>query len=134
MRTLSSRNRKTQSRRGTTTVEFAVVLPLIFMLFLGSIEITRLNFIRHSAANAAYEAARKGIVPGNTTTEAQNEGTRLLQILGVSNGASVVATRTSDRISVTVTIPTRLNSWGLSQFTGGINVVQSCSLTCESVR
>lgn len=126
--------RKPQRKRGTTTVEFAVVLPLIFTLFLGSIEITRLNFIRHSAANAAYEAARKGIVPGNTTTDAQNEGSRLLQILGVNNGATVVATRTSDRISVTVTIPTRLNSWGLSQFTGGINVIQSCSLTCEAVR
>lgn len=103
-------------------------------MFLGAIELTRLNFIRHTAANAAYEAARKAIVPGNTVLDAQTEALRLLNTLGVGNGASVVVDPTLNRVTVTVTIPINQNSWGLTRFTGGLNVTQSCGLTLEAVR
>ena len=122
------------SRGGATTVEFAVVVPIIFMMFLGSIELTRLNFIRQSAANVAYESARKAIVPGNTETDARTEATRLLSALGIGNGSTVAVTSTLTRITVTVTVPTSQNSWGISRFAGGTNIAQSCTLTRESVR
>lgn len=53
-------------RGGTAIVEFAVVAPLIFLLFLGGLELTALNFARQTAGNASYEAARKMIIPGGT--------------------------------------------------------------------
>ncbi len=118
-------------RSGTTTVEFALVVPIIFTMFLGAIELTRMNFIRQTAANAAYEGARKAIVPGNTASDAQTEALRLLTTLGVRNGAVVAVASASNRVTVTVTIPINQNSWGLSRFTRNLNVIQSCSLTLE---
>ncbi len=64
---IKHRPRRSQ-RKGVTAVEFAFVAPIIFALFIGAIEITRLNFIRNSAANAAYEGARKAVTPGSTPT------------------------------------------------------------------
>ncbi len=49
-------------RAGAVTVEFAVVAPLIFLLFLGGLELTAMNFVRQTASNASYEAARRAIV------------------------------------------------------------------------
>ncbi|MFN9974805.1 MAG: TadE/TadG family type IV pilus assembly protein, partial [Phycisphaerae bacterium] len=65
------------------TVEFAIVSPLIFLLFLGSLEMTSLNFVRQTAGNASYEAARKLIIPGGTAAQAETEGLRLMNSLGV---------------------------------------------------
>ena len=72
-----------RTRSGATTVEFAIVVPITLTMFLGAIELTRMNFIRQTAANAAYEGARKAIVPGNTVQDAQTEALRLLNTMGV---------------------------------------------------
>lgn len=103
-----SRNKRRiirNARQGATTVEFAIVVPIIFALFLGTIEMTRLNFIRHSAANAAYEGARKAIIPGSSFTEATDEALRLMQAVGVSNGVTANLTTLNDTMTVTVTFP-----------------------------
>ncbi len=123
-----------KARKGATTVEFAIVVPIILTMFLGAIELTRLNFIRQSAANISYEAARQAIVPGNSEQEARNEATRLLNALGIANGSTVAITSTLTRITVTVTVPSNQNSWGISRFSGGLNISQSCTLTRESAR
>ena len=130
---MKNTHRILNSRSGATTVEFAFVVPIIFTMFLGAIELTRMNFIRQTAANAAYEGARKAIVPGNSASDAQTEAFRLLTNLGVRNGAGVVVNSTISRVTVTVTIPINQNSWGLTRFTGGFSVTQSCSLTLESL-
>ena len=52
-------NNRHSRRRGALTVEFAIVAPLIFLLFLGGLELTALNFARQTLGNASYEAARK---------------------------------------------------------------------------
>ena len=126
--------RNTSTRPGATTVEFAMVVPIIFAMFLGSIELTRLNFIRQTASNASYEAARKAIVPGNTDNDARGEALRLLSNLGVGNGATASVSRSLNSITVTVAVPISQNSWGLTRLTGGYTVTQSCSLTLEAVR
>ena len=131
---MKNTHRIQRNRAGATTVEFAFVVPIIFTMFLGAIELTRMNFIRQTAANAAYEGARKAIVPGNSATDAETEALRLLTTLGVRNGAGVVVASTINRVTVTVTIPINQNSWGLTRFTGGFSVSQSCSLTVEAIR
>lgn len=118
-------------RRGAVTVEFAVVAPLIFLLFLGALELTALNFVRQTASNASYEAARKLIIPGGTTQQAEAEALRLMNALGVGKGVTVQITNTSTQASVTITVPASQNSWGLVRFCGGMNLRQTCSLTKE---
>lgn len=122
-----------RQRYGATTVEFAIVVPIIFALFLGTIEMTRLNFIRHSASNAAYEGARKAIVPGSRSSDASTEALRLLTAVGVSKGASINVDTASASTTVTVTIPVNQNSWGVGKFSSGMNITQSCTLSRESI-
>ena len=68
---------ESRQRHGAATVEFAVVLPLLVLLVFGSVELTRGLMLRHSADNAAYEAARTAIVPGATAEEAITRATEL---------------------------------------------------------
>ena len=130
----TKRRSNRNNRSGATTVEFAIVVPVIFTLFLGTIEMTRLNFIRHSAANAAYEGARKAIIPGSSYTEATDEAMRLMQAVGVSNGVTANLTTLNDTMTVTVTVPVNQNSWGALRFSNGMIVRQSCTLTKETPR
>jgi len=50
------------ARRGATTVEFAITAPVFFLFLLAAFEFGWLNVIRHTADNAAYEAARTAMV------------------------------------------------------------------------
>jgi Flp pilus assembly protein TadG len=58
-------------RRGATAVEFALTAPIFFVFLLSAFEFGWLNVIRHTADNAAYEAARAAIVPGATVADAR---------------------------------------------------------------
>src|SRR4051812_11308365 len=71
-------------RCGATLVEFAICLPVLLVMVFGSIELCRLNMLRHGATQAAYEAARRGIVPGATTTQVRTVASDLLDALLVS--------------------------------------------------
>jgi Flp pilus assembly protein TadG len=123
---------KKHARTGATAVEFAFMVPIIFTMFIGSIEVTRLNFIRNTASNACYEGARKAVSPGATTAEAETEARRLINTLNVGSGATVNVTSTTENVSVSITIPVNQNSWGITRFTHGLNVTQSCKLSRES--
>ena len=118
-------------RRGAVTVEFAVVAPLIFVMFLGGLELSALNFARQTAGNASYEAARKLIIPGGTVAQAQAEGLRQMNIVGIGNGASATVTQTSTTVTATVAVPAQNISWGLMRFSSGFTIRQTCTLTKE---
>lgn len=121
-----------QSRRkGAMTVEFAIVAPLIFLLFLGGLELTALNFARQTLGNASYEAARKMIIPGGTAAQAQAEGIRQMNLVGISNGVTVTTSETQTNVTVQVSVPAATVSWGLIRFSSGYVLKQSCSLTKE---
>jgi Flp pilus assembly protein TadG len=126
------RQQKRHVRKGATAVEFAFMVPIIFTMFIGSIEITRLNFIRNTVSNACYEGARKAVAPGSTNAEAQTEARRLIDTLGVGRGATVNVTSATDTVTVSITVPVNQNSWGITRFTTGFNVSQSCRLSRES--
>lgn len=120
-----------RTRLGAVTVEFAVVAPLIFLLFMGGLELTALNFVRQTASNASYEAARKLIIPGGTTAQAQSEAMRLMNALGVGAGVTVSVTNTPLQASVTISVPASRHSWGLVRFCTGLTLRQTCTLTKE---
>lgn len=104
-----------ERRRGATAVEFAITAPLFVLFLLTAFEFGWMNVIRHTADNAAYEAARMAIVPGATSAEAIAEANRLLDIVW-ARGAQVTvtpATITDDTEEVTVSIDVPLNQNGL---------------------
>ena len=123
--------RRLTARRGTALVEFAVVAPLIFLLFLGGLELTALNFARQTAGNASYEAARKMIIPGSTAAQAEAEGLRQMNIVGLGTGATVTIASTTTSVTATVAVPASNVSWGLMRFSAGYTLKQTCTLTKE---
>ena len=134
MRLSGAPNRTTNRpsrRKGAMTVEFAIVAPLIFLLFLGGLELTALNFARQTLGNASYEAARKMIIPGGTAAQAQAEGIRQMNLVGISNGVTVTTSETQTNVTVQVSVPAATVSWGLIRFSSGYVLKQSCSLTKE---
>ena len=50
---------KAQCRPGATLLEFAVVVPLLFLCFFAAFEFCRVAMIQHTADNAVYEGCRK---------------------------------------------------------------------------
>ena len=58
----SLKNILTNSRRGQTLIEFAMILPILMMLIFGVIEFGRYLYLKNSVTNAAREGARKAVV------------------------------------------------------------------------
>jgi Flp pilus assembly protein TadG len=125
-------------RRGATAVEFAIVSPIFFVLVIAAFEFGRLNVIRHTADNAAYEAARRAMVPGATVAEATTEAQRILRIVG-TRGATVNVTPATlgpdvDRVTVTVDVPMNQNGWITPRFTRSTNIRATSTLRTERAR
>ncbi|MEQ9410411.1 MAG: TadE/TadG family type IV pilus assembly protein [Fuerstiella sp.] len=121
-------------RHGALTVEFALVVPLLFLLFLGGLELTTMNMIRHSAGNAAYEAARRAALPGGTKKAAKEEALATLEALGAANNTKVDVEITANYAEVTIAVPVAKNSWGLGRFSGNLTIRKTCKLTREQSR
>lgn len=110
----------------------AMVSPIIFLMFMGAIEMNNLNFIRNTAANAVYEGARSAMVSGGTVSDGDAAVMAYLAKVGVHHGATVNTTMSTQVVTVEVTIPMNLNSFGISRFTSGYNVSQSITLKRET--
>ncbi len=70
---------KHQDRRGTTTVETAVVLPVFLLLVFAIFEFGHAQLINNMLNNACRNAARVGAVEGSTTALVRS---RVEQTLG----------------------------------------------------
>jgi Flp pilus assembly protein TadG len=130
--------KKRNDRKGATLVEFAIVAPLLFLLFFASMEFCRVAMIRHTADNAVYEGCRVGIIPGATTAEVQAETEQILNTLGLNNAAISVTPPTIDRdtdeVTVRVTVPLDDNSFVPNQFVAGRSVTRELTLRREGIR
>ncbi len=86
-----------RARRGATLVEFALVVPILFLLFFAAVEFARVAMIRHTVDNAVYEAARVAIIPGATQDEAIREARKLLNAVGIQAPSITVTPASSPR-------------------------------------
>jgi Flp pilus assembly protein TadG len=127
-----------RKRRGATTVEFALTLPLALLLLFGAIEFSRLYLICNAAANAAYEGARRAIVPGATAEQARTTALDVLNSSTVRQAGVFVEPLLIEPQSPTVTVRVEIrgdqNSWIPPAFFRGQSIVRTCSLSREGVR
>ncbi|MFN3189505.1 MAG: TadE/TadG family type IV pilus assembly protein [Aureliella sp.] len=125
-------------RMGAATVEFAVAGPILFFLILSIFEFGWAVLIRHSADNAAYEAARKAIVPGGTSADAINEANRIMGIVGArSFNVRVNPTNiTEDTREVEVTVSGAFANNGIvaSRIFPGVNFESATKMLTERPR
>src|SRR5262245_37575965 len=114
-----------RKRRGVAATEFAVCLPIVVLLVIGTIEACSMIFLKQSLAIAAYEGARTAIIPGATKTTVEAAVNQVLADRKVK-GASVSVKPTDiaslnpgDYVDVTVTAPCNTNSVVRNKFYRG---------------
>jgi Flp pilus assembly protein TadG len=81
-------NRKV--RRGTSTVEFAFVAPIFFMMVLGIVEVGRACMVTELLTEAARRACRQGVLEGTSSTTIQSTATDFLTGVGISGEDAAV--------------------------------------------
>ena len=117
-----SGRRRRGSRLGATAAEFAFTAPVFVLFLMASFEFGWLNVLRHTADNAAYEAARYAMVPGGTAAEAKAKANSILKIIGARGAVVTVTpstlTSTSDEVTVSIDIPLKSNAIVVPKFTG----------------
>lgn len=81
-------------RTGAAVVEFAIVAPLLFMLTLGMMEVSRMVMVKQLLINASREGARLAVLPGATSAEVLELVSNELTAYSV-NGVSIEVQPTS---------------------------------------
>jgi Flp pilus assembly protein TadG len=129
-----SRSSITSGRHGATTVEVALILPVLFLFIFASFEFSRLNMLKHLAGAAAYEGAREGIVIGATAAEVTARANAILAAGSVSDATITTTpstiTEATTEIFVQVTIPVEGNFWLMPVYASG-SITGSSRLSTE---
>lgn len=102
--------RSGKRRRGVVFAEFAIVLPIVFLVVVWMILFAWIYFIEHTMLLAAREAARAMAVQNATAAQAQQEARNYLGFYGfdgTSFNVTVEKTPTSapTDVRVTITLP-----------------------------
>jgi hypothetical protein len=128
---------KHSQRTGATTVEFALIVPLVFLFFFAAFEFSRMSMVRHTVEMAAYEGARRGIVPGATSTDAVDRANEVLAAIGTRAATITVTpnpiTSQTSQITVDIQVPLDSNSWIPPFFLRGIQFDRAFTLGRENV-
>lgn len=127
---------RSKKRRGAVTVELAFAIPILFLFVFASLEFCGMNNLRHTVDNAAYEGARRGIVPGATRADVVAEATRLMATIGargvIVDVVPATITDETEEVTVTVRVPVAANGWtGPLLFDSAAELVGQCSMLRE---
>lgn len=132
------RRKSSKKRRGAALVEFAIVVPILFLFFFAAFEFCRANMIRHTVDNAVYESARMGILPGSTAGEVQAEANRILTTIGLTNVSIQVTPGqiqdTTEEVTVRIQVPLDQNSFIAGRFMSGKSIDRELTMVREGVR
>jgi Flp pilus assembly protein TadG len=112
---------KSLPRRGTTTVEFALVIPVFFLFVLGLVEVGRGFMACHLLTHAARVGCRQGILQSQTTATITTAVTDKLTSQGITGATTTVqvngvvadasTANSNDDITVIVSVPVADITW-----------------------
>lgn len=97
-------------------IEFAVCLPVLMLLILGSIEATSAIFVRQALTTSAYEGIREAIRLSGSTASANTRAQNVLTARGIKSStitfspASVETVARGSRVEIQVSAPYKANS------------------------
>jgi Flp pilus assembly protein TadG len=77
-------------RWATSTVEFAFVAPVFFLLVLGIVEVGRSCMVTELLTEAARRACRQGVLEGTSSNTIQQTATNYLSSVGINGGSANV--------------------------------------------
>lgn len=129
--------RPQRERRGVTTVEFALTAPILFMLVIAAIEFSRANMLFHSAAVAASEGARRGIIAGSTADEVADIVRQELSYIGIKESRIAVhpevVTNDTKLVAVAVQVPVNANNgYVIPRFFAGKSITKVVAMPREA--
>ncbi len=131
------RSLKKNRREGAALVEFAICVPVLFLMFFASVEFCRVAMIRHTADNAVYEGCRVGIIPGATSGEVTVEAERVLSTVGISDATITVTPGVIDsdteEVRVQVSVSVDSNSFLPTQYFSGQTIDRELTLRREGL-
>jgi Flp pilus assembly protein TadG len=129
------RRRMDRNRRGAVLVEFALCAPILFFFFFTAFEFSRVNMIRQSIENAAYEGSRRGIVPGATANDCKNAARVVLNSISARVATVTVSPSTigpnTDQVTVRIDVPINENSWVVPFFFKDMTVSTAMTMKRE---
>lgn len=104
-------------------------------MIFSALEMSRVNAVRNTMETAAYEGARRGIVPGATATDVRNAALYTLNAVHardvvVQVQPSVIATDTP-QVTVTVQVALNRNFWVAPMFFRDHTLTNSLTLARE---
>lgn len=126
-----------RKRLGVAATEFAVCLPVVVLLVVGTIEACSMIFLKQSLAIAAYEGARTAIIPGATKATVEAACNQILADRKVKGAtitvkpSDIAALNPGDYVDVTVTAPCNSNSVVRNTFYRGKTLSSSASMMIE---
>jgi Flp pilus assembly protein TadG len=114
LRRLSGNRR--HGRDGAAAAEFAIVLPFLALLLLGTLETARFTSVSELLTNVARDGCRVAVMNGNTNDTATTRMTTMLRYAGITGYTitiepDVQTSSLGDPITVTITIPYSKVSW-----------------------
>ena len=115
-RRCSKKSRATPQRWGAAAVEFAVCLPVIVLVVLGSIEGASLLFLRQALVQSAYEGVKVAIKETAVEADVINiatavtDGRRLNGVVVETTPADITSVPQGDFITVRITAPVSGNT------------------------
>lgn len=113
----SKRPRAGAARRGTSTVEFALVAPVFLLFLMGILEFGRVMMVQNVLITAAREGARAAIISGATADSVEEKANDYAATCGVSGTTTTVdpadLSDATTETPITVTVSVNFNdvSW-----------------------
>jgi Flp pilus assembly protein TadG len=105
-----------QERRGVAAVEFAVCVPVLVLVFLGSIECANMTYLKQTLTISSYEGVRKAIQYNATNSQALDRAENILTARNINNATitfdppTVANAVKGNPVEVTVSVPCNSNS------------------------
>jgi Flp pilus assembly protein TadG len=134
-----SGSRPGQRRAGAAVAEFAVVVPVFFVLIFGMIEYGRMVMVQQILTNAAREGARVAVSDTSTTAGVKAASNQYLTAANISNTTITVtpdppsSATAGNPVSVQVSVPFNKVSWVSSPwFLGSTTVSYTATMRRET--
>jgi Flp pilus assembly protein TadG len=109
----SKKNRRPRQRTlpgGALAVEVALTSIILFLFVLAGLEFGRMNMLRHTLNNAAYEGARKALVPKATDQEIRTAVEKMLRTVAANN-PRILIHRANGTVTVQVELDASRQGW-----------------------